>query len=441
MTWPAYPQSTSIDIPWLDSIPSTWKVKKFRHCFRESAEKNGTNPVGEMLSVSGYRGVEIKQYDDDNRRRTVEELADYRVVRVGQLAVNTMWLNYAGLGVSSFEGHISPAYRSYWIEPGFDLRFINYLMRSSAYVDGYTALLTGIRPNSLQMGRNDLMGFPILCPPLKDQRSIADFLDREVAKIDALIVKQEQLIATLREDRTATITHAVTKGLDPNVEMQDSGAELLGAVPAHWRQTQLRHIVDRIEQGVSPQAHAELADEGWGVLKSGCVNGGVFSDVQHKKLPDDLEIDPAIIVKEGDLVVCRASGSPDLVGSTALVRQLRYQLILSDKTFRLRPGSLTSPDYLEWAMNSRMYREQVRGAISGAEGLANNLPMSALKTFRLAVPPGSEQNHIVADLKERCGKIDSLIAKATEVIETIREYRSALITDAVTGKIDVRGAA
>jgi type I restriction enzyme, S subunit len=356
-----------------------------------------------------------------------------------------VWLgNVATLGTgiefSPYAGCVSSAYVALIPSDSIEPQFFRHLLKSKGYIAALQSTSNLVRDGQALRYENFTM-VPIPLCPLAEQRTIARFLDRETSKIDALIAKQEQLIATLREDRTATITHAVTKGLDPNVEMQDSGVELLGAVPAHWRQTQLRHIVDRIEQGVSPQAHAELADEGWGVLKSGCVNGGVFADVQHKKLPDGFEIDPAIIVKEGDLVVCRASGSPDLVGSTAVVRQLRYQLILSDKTFRLRPGSLTSPDYLEWAMNSRMYREQVRRAISGAEGLANNLPMSALKTFRLTVPPRSEQNHIVADLKERCGKIDSLIAKATEVIETIREYRSALITDAVTGKIDVRGAA
>jgi type I restriction enzyme S subunit len=212
--------------------------------------------------------------------------------------------------------------------------------------------------------------------------------------------------------------------------------EWLGAIPAHWRKAQLRHVVDRIEQGVSPQAYAELADEGWGVLKSGCVNGGVFADLQHKKLPDDFEIDPVMVVEKGDLLVCRASGTADLVGSTAVVRQLRYRLILSDKTFRLIPGSLTSINYLEWAMNSRMYREQVRRAISGAEGLANNLPMSELKSFIFALPPRGEQNQIFSFLDRETAKIDALIAKQEQLIATLREDRTATITHAVTKGLD-----
>ncbi|MGV0581910.1 hypothetical protein ABQF17_22245 [Mycolicibacterium elephantis] len=441
MNYPVYPEYKESGVEWLGEIPASWGIKRFRYCFRESSEKNGDTPVGQMLSVSGYRGVEVKEYDDESRRRTVDELADYRVVRVDQLAVNTMWLNYAGLGVSRFEGHVSPAYRAYWINPGLHPRYTNHLMRSSVYVDGYTALLTGIRPNSLQMGRSDLMNFPILIPPPSDQQLIADFLDRETAKIDALIAKQEQLIATLREDRIATITHAVTKGLDPNAEMKNSGVEWLGEIPAGWKVMQLRHTVERIEQGVSPAAHAELADDGWGVLKSGCVNGGVFQEVQHKKLPDGFDVDTNLAVKVGDLLVCRASGSPSLVGSAAIVRTLNYRLILSDKTFRFVLGKRVLPRFLEWELNSRTYREQVTGAISGAEGLANNLPLSSLKAFSVTVPPIPEQRSIVEYLDAHCAKLDALIAKSEQMIGVLQEYRSALITDAVTGKIDVRGAA
>jgi type I restriction enzyme S subunit len=217
-----------------------------------------------------------------------------------------------------------------------------------------------------------------------------------------------------------------------HADYEETGVEWLGRIPTHWRQVQLRHLIDLIEQGVSPQAYAELADEGWGVLKSGCVNGGVFADVQHKKLPEDFAIDPSIVVNEGDLLVSRASGTADLVGSAALVRQLRYQLVLSDKTFRLRLGPLVLPEYLEWVMNSRMYREQVRGAISGADGLANNLPMSELRGFRFAVPPRSEQRKIVEFLDRETAKTDSLIAKQEQLTATLREDRTATITHAIT---------
>ena len=213
MIFPCYESYKDSGVEWLGEVPEHWEIGKFRHNFSESPEKIETEAVGEMLSVSGYRGIEVKEYDDENRRRLDSELVGYRIVRPGQLVVNTMWLNYAGLGVSDFEGHVSPAYRSYWISEEFDKRFVHHLMRSDRYVKGYTKYLTGIRPNSLQMSRDNLMEFPVLKPPRPEQCTIAAFLDRETAKIDALIAEQQRLIELLKEKRQAVISHAVTKGL------------------------------------------------------------------------------------------------------------------------------------------------------------------------------------------------------------------------------------
>ena len=234
MSWPSYPQLTAAAADWLGNLPSHWRLDRFRYVFRESDERNGHRIVGDMLAISGYRGVEVKQYESDELKRSEEDLAKYRVVRVGQLAVNTMWLNYCGLGVSKVEGHMSPDYKAYWIRAGFNHDYLNYLLRSDAYVAGYTKYLTGVRPNSLRIDRDSLMSLPIVAPPIKEQQQIAQFLDQETGKTDALIAKQKQLIATLREDRTATITHAVTEGLDPQVPMRHSGVEWVYQFPSHW---------------------------------------------------------------------------------------------------------------------------------------------------------------------------------------------------------------
>ena len=423
----------------LRSAPRSWGAVRFKVALERREERN-TRLVYEMLSLTSAGTVVPRSSLGDRQEPDEKNLPRYLVAHVNDLIVNPMWLIGRGIGVATTAGAVSPDYRVFRPRCHHP-RFLHHLLRSDPYVDQYKLYARAETTFDRRVQQDDLDNTVLPVPPFEDQRRLAELLDRETSKIDALIAKQEQLIATLREDRTATITHAVTKGLDPEVEMTETGVEWLGEVPAQWRQAQLRHIVYRIEQGVSPEAYAELADDGWGVLKAGCVNGGVFQDTQHKKLPAGFEIDPAIIVKEGDLLVCRASGSPDLVGSTAVVRQLRYHLILSDKTFRLIPSPHITPDYLAWAMNSRMYREQVRGAISGAEGLANNLPMSSLKSFRFPVPPLDEQKQIVVHLNERSSKVGALIEKAEGSCSILREYRSALITDAVTGKIDVRGAA
>jgi type I restriction enzyme S subunit len=212
MSFPRYPAYKDSGVEWLGEVPDTWRIQKFRHLFKESSEKIENEVFGDMLSVSGYRGIELKEYDDENRRRTDEDLVGYRIVRRGQLVVNTMWLNYAGLGFSDLDGHVSPAYRAYWTRSDEHARYLHYLLRSEHYVKGYTCLLTGVRPNSLQMSRDNMMSFPVILPPKRQQLAIATFLDCETAKIDALINEQQRLIELLQEKRQAVISHAVTRG-------------------------------------------------------------------------------------------------------------------------------------------------------------------------------------------------------------------------------------
>jgi type I restriction enzyme S subunit len=200
-------------------------------------------------------------------------------------------------------------------------------------------------------------------------------------------------------------------------------------------------LVRGIDQGVSPLAEGRLAEgDSWGVLKSGCANRGAFRETEHKRLARGFDVDPAIAVKDGDVLVSRACGSPSLVGSVARVRSLRYRLILSDKTFRVSFRDSVDPDFMVYAMNCRYYRHQVEQAISGAEGMANNLPLSSLKDFRFAVPPKAEATRIAEQLGKDTLAVDRRVAHLEGEIELLREYRARLIADLVTGRLDVRQA-
>jgi len=197
-------------IDWIGEIPEHWEVNRLKDIARQSKEKNGNTHIGEMLSVSGYRGIEFKKYDDELKKRTDEELSDYRVVRPGQLVVNTMWLNYRGIGVSKLRGYVSPAYRAYFLNKTAYGTFIHYLMRSDLYVSGYSKYLQGIRPNSLQMKTIDFECLPMLVPPLPEQEAIADYLDTKTAQIDQIIQTITTQVEKLQELRKTLINDVVT---------------------------------------------------------------------------------------------------------------------------------------------------------------------------------------------------------------------------------------
>src|ERR1700722_8956794 len=260
-----YPNYRSSGVSWLGDVPEQWNTEWLKWGLELSREKNESNPVGQMLSVSGYRGIEEKEYSSEHLMRTTEELASYRVVRKGQLVVNTMWLNYAGLGVSEFEGHVSPAYRSYWVGSKYNKRYLHHLLRSDIYVNRYKQLMYGIRPNSLQVSADDFDHLDLLIPSEAEQEHIADFLDCNTAKLDELIAQKRQLIELLKEKRQVLITHAVTKGLNPKAKMKDSGIPSLGRIPEHWGVKRLKMIASKIGSGKTPKGGAEIYSES-GVL-------------------------------------------------------------------------------------------------------------------------------------------------------------------------------
>ena len=289
------------------------------------------------------------------------------------------------------------------------------------------------------LSQSDLMKEEVWLPPADNQKTIADFLDRKTAAIDALIDKKRKLLDLLAEKRAALINQAVTKGLDPTVPMKDSGIPWIGEVPAHWEVMQLRRTLKGIEQGWSPQCEARpVSGDEWGVLKAGCTAGGIFRPFKHKALPADLEPRPHLRVRCGDLIMSRASGSPDIVGSAALVGPLHHRLLLSDKLFRLREDDgYVLPEFLVLALGSRSARSQIENAISGAEGLANNLPQARLKEVVVVCPPVKEQRTIATTVDNGLASSLRLADSLAASIERFQEYRQALITAAVTGQMEV----
>lgn len=409
----------AVAVDWLPTIKPGWELRPLWSMFERI--KDTDHPDEQMLSVFRDYGVVAKD-SRDNLNKTAENRSIYQLVHPGWLVTNRMKAWQGSVGISSLRGIVSGHYICFAPRHSEDSSYLNWLFRSPPYAHAYLLLSRGVRIGQVEIDNDDYRLLPVLLPPVEEQRAIADYLDRETARIDTLIQEQQRLVEMLRERRSAVVDAALQPRSD-------------------WTRTILKFLLDGVDQGVSPQAEAGLADQpgSWGVLKSGCVNRGVFRQDEHKLLDASFSVETQTAVAVGDLIVSRASGSPDLVGSAAIVDRLDYNLILSDKLFRLRLRTAHWPRFLYWFLNSGHYRIQVRGAISGAEGLANNLPLSALRAFAVVVPPFDEQRRIAAYLDEQTASIDELIAETERFIELSRERRSALITAAVTGQIDVRG--
>jgi type I restriction enzyme, S subunit len=275
----------------------------------------------------------------------------------------------------------------------------------------------------------------IAAPALDIQEYIGDFLDSETAKIDALIGKQEQLIATLREDRTATITHAVNKGLDPEIQMKDSGIQGLGFIPAAWSvRPLLRCVQGRVDyRGATPKkvddgvllVTARNVRPGWidYEVSEEYVSTEDYDEIMRRGVP---EVNDLLFTMEAPL------------GNAALVD--RTDIALAQRIIKFRPDSqVVLPRFLLYSVVGHWFQSQLLARATGSTALG--LKASKLPELRVVVPDIREQSRIVDFLDERWARIDELVEKSLAMIDTLREYRSALITDAVTGKIDVRRAA
>jgi type I restriction enzyme S subunit len=215
---------------------------------------------------------------------------------------------------------------------------------------------------------------------------------------------------------------------------RETGIAFVPAIPATWTIAPVRRVLKHIEQGWSPECFSRPASEGeWGVLKAGCVNRGVFVAAENKALPAALTALPEYEVRPGDVLVSRASGSPELVGSTALVKEVRPKLMLSDKIFRVHiDEQCVDKAFFALLMSSSAVRAQIVRSLSGADGLANNLPQSDFRSLLLPLPSLDEQRTIAAFLERETGMIDALVTEQEHLIELLNEKRQAVVTHAAT---------
>ena len=364
----------------------------------------------------------------------------YQGIRKNDLVIHAMDAFAGAIGVSDSDGKSTPVY-SVCTSRTADIHVPYYglLLRHMALSGFVNSLAKGIRERSTEFRWTDASGIFLPVPSFKEQKAITEFLAIETGKIDGLVAEQQKLIVLLKEKRQAVISHAVTKGLDPAAPMKDSGVEWLGEVPAHWGVLQLRRIIEGFEQGWSPECESrQIQGDEWGVLKAGCINGGIFDPFEHKALPSQLEPRPSLSVRDGDVLMSRASGSPTLIGSVARLVNPPPRMMLSDKIFRLTLLSEMRSDFFALVMGSMPLRGQIQRSIGGAEGLANNLSQSSIRDFWIGLPPEREQEQIAAWLTKEEHNSAALQQEVEHVITLLRQRRSALVAAAVTGKIDVR---
>jgi type I restriction enzyme S subunit len=293
--------------------------------------------------------------------------------------------------------------------------------------------LRGKGTTFLELSADELGAFEVPAPPLDEQCVIGAFLDRETRKIDALIAEQEKLIALLAEKRQATISHAVTRGLNPDAPMKDSGVTWLGEVPKHWDSVHLGRLCRQVSDG--PHFSPSYVDDGVMFLSARNISVDRWSLEDAKFISEDdyAEFCRRVTPELGDVLYTKG-------GTTGIARVVdlheRFQVWVHVAVLKLR-RDIAVPQFIAYALNSIGCYEQSQLYTRGATN--QDLGLTRMVKIRLALPPRDEQVSIVAHLDAATGGVDSLKSEAQMAVALLRERRSALIAAAVTGQIDVRG--
>jgi type I restriction enzyme, S subunit len=428
-------------VPWLGEVPKHWNLTSLGS-LTASISKRG-RPDLPLLSVVREKGVILRSITskEENHNFIPDDLSNYKVVQKGNLVINKMKAWQGSMGVSDFNGIVSPAYYVF----DFQLenqKFGHALLRSQPYVSFFAQASDGVRIGQWDLSLIAMRRISVAVPPVEEQAAIAHFLAYADRRIRRYIHTKQKLIKLLEEQKQVVINEAVTRGIDPNASLKPSGIEWLGNIPDHWQNILLGQCLRKVEQGWSPvAAEGEITEEQWAVLTLSSVKKGSFNSAAIKPISKLAKIPQGIEVQKGDLLLTR-SNARNLVGDVCVVDKVRPKTVLCDLIYRLQPKeSKIDAQFLMCQLLSPIGRRQIEQDARGSNGTMPKISQKHIKAWRALIPSIAEQKKIVKNIDIKVSRINEATKDLHEEIALIREFRTRLIADVVTGKLDVREAA
>ena len=452
MPMPPYPAYRPSGVPWLGDVPEHWGVVALRWC---SVRYAGGTPDRNKDHYWDDGTIPWINSGAVNQKLITEPSA--LITNEGFAGSSAKWIPAGALvmalaGQGRTKGMVAQldiqttcnqSMAAIVPDERVSARYVFWLL--DAQYEVIRNLAGGEQRDGLNL---EILGdLPVLLPTLHEQRAIASFLDRETERIDELVAKKRQLIERLQEYRTALITRTVTRGLppdaaraaglDPSPRLKPSGVEWLGDVPEHWD-------VKRVSAAARPGSDSftdgdwvelpYITDSGVRLIQTGNVGIGTYREQGFRYISDSsFDELRCTAIEPGDVLICRLA---DPVGRACLAPDLGVRMITSVDVCILKPSEQFSAEYLVFLLSSKQYLDHVDSLVRG--GTRDRISRSMLGAIKIPSPPATEQRAIAAYLSEQTSQLDLLIRRAEAAVERLQEYRTALITAAVTGKVDVR---
>lgn len=430
----AYPEYKDSGFQWLGEIPTAWQVIYSKAVFSERNEKAQLDD--EQLTASQKYGIlPQKLFMELEQQKVVQVLKGHEILKKVEVDdfVISMRSFQGGIEYSPYSGSISSAYVPLFSKKNVSKLFFKYFLKSAPYIQALQSTTNLVRDGqALRYGNFTQVPLPVF--DFDEQENIGKFLDHETAKIDTLIEQQQQLIQLLKEKRQAVISHAVTKGLNPNAPMKDSGVEWLGEVPAHWDVSRIKNIVS-IPVTDGPHETPNFIDAGIPFVSAEAVSSG---EVDFSKIRGYISEEANKFYskkyspKKYDIYMVKSGAT---TGVTAIVETDEVFNIWSPLAV-IRCGVIYEPYFVLNFMRSEPFQEAVK--LNWSFGTQQNIGMGVIENLYVTCPPRSEAEEIARYLQSEDRKFKAVVSIAYDAIQLMQERRTALISAAVTGKIDVR---
>lgn len=431
-----YKEYVDSGIWWLGEIPSHWKIRKSKFIWKE-VDKRSELGSEQLLSVSQYDGV--RESTETSRS---ESLKGYKIVENDNLVINIMLAWLGGLGVSQCQGIVSPAYCVYKLTEDINPRYLHHLYRTPLYLAEFTRHSTGIVPSRWRMYTDDFGQVLTLLPPIEEQNAIVEYLDNATLKIDEAIAQQQKMIDLLNERKQIIINKAVTKGLNPDAEMKESGLDWLGLIPSHWSVIKVRNLIEKNRDGIkigpfgsSLTGKVEM-DLPFKVYGQWNISSDDFTAGKNFVSKGTFNALASYIVNSGDILISMMG----TIGKCAIVPNDIVPGIMDSHVIKVRLNhNVITNRFFRYAYDKDFCKctfDSIQVLKKGS--IMDGLNSSIVKDIPLAIPPTIEEQNQISDYIEKISNpINNAVKSCNRLIELLREKKNILINDVVTGKIKI----
>jgi type I restriction enzyme S subunit len=423
-----YSEYKESGLPWLGQVPSSWRVVRNGSLF---GQRNQTGyeklPI---LEVSLKTGVRVRDFENSTRKQVMSDVGKYKRAAKGDVAYNMMRMWQGAVGVSPVDGLVSPAYVVARPYPQVESRFFVALFRTGDYMSEIDNCSRGIVKDRNRLYWDQFKQILSPCPPPVEQAAIVRFLDWASGRLERAIRAKRKVIALLNEQKQAIIHRAVTRGLDPSVPLKSSGIPWFGDIPRHWDVRRIKYLLREVDERSSTGSEPLLSMR----MHHGLV---LFAD-HFARPPQAATLVGFKIVRPGQFVVNRMQAGNGVIFASALTGLVSPDYAVFD------PIGDANVDFLGELFRSRKvrakFRAESKGLGTGTSGFLR-LYNDRLGAIHVALPPRDEQGAILAGLAGESSGVNIVISRLEREIGFLREYRTRLVADVVTGKLDVREAA